>query len=577
MKASAHWLRDAEQERTFVWTHFPRSAPRRRTGIQLIAPVGPEYLQSHRAVRFLAGELARKGFVVVRHDHHGMANSSGDLLDPDTYAHWEQGCLAAQRHLLSVPGIEDVAVVTLRSGALISQRLLAEHPSAAVVHWFPYLKGTAFVRDLDVIDAMLGLPVPTGPFTEGGGYPVHGTTKSALEACDLLSGPLPATERALVVNDAAVALNDRLRARLAEAGIATERVEQPGLGAMMRQAELMDVPAGCVAHLVHWLDAALPVLAAADGAPTMEVDFDDARVHEQIVELPGLRPMFGVLAHPHGAASDRPMVVLLNAGAAHHVGPNRLHVDLARALGERGISSLRLDLAHLGESASGISSDDHHPYAPTAAADINDALEALVRETPHRAFVLCGLCSGAHNAFQAALIAPAGRIAGLVLLNPLTLYWRAGDSLFEPAASRSESDSAQYNESARSLDAWVRLLADPRRLIRVGTSAARIARVRSTRALRSLGQRLGLGIATQLEHDLRRLLKDGTKITVITAESEPGYRAIRGEAPQLISHTPDPTRVNVSILTDADHTFSSLAARRDLINRIVSLLVEQQS
>ena len=43
--------------------------------------------------------------------------------------------------------------------------------------------------------------------------------------------------------------------------------------------------------------------------------------------------LVGVLTDPGAPAPpDRPAIILLNAGRIHHVGPNRLHVKLARRL-----------------------------------------------------------------------------------------------------------------------------------------------------------------------------------------------------------------------------------------------------
>jgi len=571
-RAIPHWLAGADGRQTFAWTHLPATRPRRRTGIQIVAPVGPEYLHSHRAVRHLARVLARLGFVTVRHDHEGMANSTGDLRDAETWAHWDESCELAHQHLRAVPGVDEVVVVALRSGSLVAQRLMARHQLSAVVHWFPYLKGSVFVRDLALIDSMLDLPAPDGPFIEAGGYPLHERTHAALRDCDLLAGPLPLARRALIVNDAALPVNDRLRMRLDEAGIAAVRMEQPGLGEMMRQAELMQVPGECVAAVSHWLDEAFPATTPAHELPPVRAELDSAAFRERPFAIAGPRPMLGLLTESLTPDSDAPLLVLLNAGAAHHVGPNRLHVDLARAVAAKGISSLRLDISNLGESAEGLSPAEHHPYAPTAAADVTTSLAELTRTTAYARFVLCGLCSGAHNSFQGALAAPPGQVAGLVLLNPLTFYWRSGDDVLNPEGARVEQNAAQFGASSRDPRKWLRLLTEPRRLARVGLSAGAIAWARAATAARALAQSMRLGVMTPLERDLRRLLDSGVWISVLTAESEPGYAAMRASAGRLLSATHRAGHVCVEILPETDHTFTAYASRQDLIRRITAQL-----
>ena len=57
-----------------------------------------------------------------------------------------------------------------------------------------------------------------------------------------------------------------------------------------------------------------------------------------------------VLNAPPSGTNDL-AVIFVNAGLIHHIGPNRLHVLLARALGRQGVASLRIDLSGVGDSA----------------------------------------------------------------------------------------------------------------------------------------------------------------------------------------------------------------------------------
>ncbi|HEX8030928.1 MAG TPA: alpha/beta fold hydrolase [Vicinamibacterales bacterium] len=107
------------------------------------------------------------------------------------------------------------------------------------------------------------------------------------------------------------------------------------------------------------------------------------------------------------------MVLFLNAGVIHRVGPHRLHVNLARRLATAGVTSLRLDLSGIGDSRSipGALS-----FRQSAVADTRAAMNWLAAETGHARFVLFGLCSGADNAIATAMADE--RVAGLVLLDP---------------------------------------------------------------------------------------------------------------------------------------------------------------
>ena len=73
-------------------------------------------------------------------------------------------------------------------------------------------------------------------------------------------------------------------------------------------------------------------------------------MREEIVQFGDDNRLSGILTLSPEMVTDRPLVIFLNAGIVHHVGPNRLHVKLARALAEERYEVLRFDLSGLGES-----------------------------------------------------------------------------------------------------------------------------------------------------------------------------------------------------------------------------------
>ncbi|HHO68021.1 MAG TPA: alpha/beta hydrolase, partial [Gammaproteobacteria bacterium] len=71
---------------------------------------------------------------------------------------------------------------------------------------------------------------------------------------------------------------------------------------------------------------------------------------ERVVTFGPERNLVGVLTQPDQVRPDLPVLVFLNAGLLHRVGPYRMHVDLARQLAARGYASLRFDLSGRGDS-----------------------------------------------------------------------------------------------------------------------------------------------------------------------------------------------------------------------------------
>lgn len=134
---------------------------------------------------------------------------------------------------------------------------------------------------------------------------------------------------------------------------------------------------------------------------------------EQAVVFGQSLRLVGLLSEPSEPASSRgPAFLLLNAGLLHRVGPNRLYVTLARRLAEEGVTTLRFDIAGLGDSPT---RSDQLNYADGAVADTIAAMDYLQAERGFDTFVLGGLCSGADQSFHTAVA--DSRVVGNVLLD----------------------------------------------------------------------------------------------------------------------------------------------------------------
>jgi alpha-beta hydrolase superfamily lysophospholipase len=117
--------------------------------------------------------------------------------------------------------------------------------------------------------------------------------------------------------------------------------------------------------------------------------------------------------------------VFLNVANQHHVGPNRLWVELARQWAAAGVRSLRLDLSGLGDSPN--RQGERGPwecFKPEAFDDVVDAVRWASPDDPSNV-VLVGLCSGGYQALESALTV---RARGAVAINPFVS--------FEPAEVR---------------------------------------------------------------------------------------------------------------------------------------------
>ncbi len=147
--------------------------------------------------------------------------------------------------------------------------------------------------------------------------------------------------------------------------------------------------------------------------------------------------LVGVLTEPDPslAVPGAPGHVILNSGILHRVGASRIYVQIARALAERGFTTLRFDFSGVGDSGT---RRDTLPIEERFVQETREAMDYLAGVKGMDRFVLGGLCSGADGAFWTAL--KDGRTVGIWQIDPFTYrtlgYYlrRFGPKLLDPKA-----------------------------------------------------------------------------------------------------------------------------------------------
>ncbi len=124
---------------------------------------------------------------------------------------------------------------------------------------------------------------------------------------------------------------------------------------------------------------------------------------EQVIALDAAR--YAILS----GRVDRtqPLLVWLNAGFLAHVGPFRLHVELARQLAAQGWASARFDAPGIGDSVAAA----RQMPVEVLRADLG----VLQAATGCSQFVIGGICSAADLAWATAQADP--RVRGIVMLD----------------------------------------------------------------------------------------------------------------------------------------------------------------
>ena len=250
------------------------------------------------------------------------------------------------------------------------------------------------------------------------------------------------------------------------------------------------------------------------------------------------RALFGICTEAESTQGVG--VIILNAGMLHHVGPFRLHVDLARTLAGQGIQTIRLDQSGKGESPARQGAS----FEESLLMDFDDT-EAELRKRGAEQIYLFGLCSGADDALYIAQHRPA--VAGLLFLDGY-------------AARTSRYAVKRYGRKALDAGAWAR-------------AAGRVTQ--------RLASNLG-GNNDSPDIDLRNwaskeemiaghldVLNNGTRILAIFTDGAADYYNYEGQLAEVLGDSPAVgSHLREIFFPDSDHLFTIVAHRQRLVSAI---------
>lgn len=571
------WI-ESQGNSVACWLHRPADGDVRSAGVLICPPVGFEYSHAHRSLLHLADRLAQRGFAALRLDYPGTGNSSGDETDAELVDAWTGAIGDGMSFLESIVPAPPL-VIGLRAGALLGGEVIRARSSSGWVAWAPYVQGRHFVREARMLHLVSEDEPGSSDFVDAGGFRFSDETLSSLGAIRLDRGEAGLGHPLLIIDRNDQPPADRLAAYAEETGATVERVVQDDFDDMMEEPQYTKVPDATIGRIVEWcaervtatyavapgalgpFDRTAAPLTAEDGSPVgtdhlLLMEGDDA-------------PLFGILLEPEGVDREAAVVVLLpNAGAVHTAGPNRLYVELARALAEADVPSLRFDLRNLGDSRVGTPENENHPYPDSAVDDVRAVIEHL-QDAGYAGVVAAGLCSGAHTALHSAVELVDHPVVAHISINPLTFGYKPGTTLDTPLTYQGAADASYYRQAFWDPARWKRLLSGDSDLKYIVSFVSKRAARRLATLGRRAGQRVGLLDGGPFERRLRTLESLGRRVCFVFADTDPG--------PEMLSKEGGPTArrlarhgfVQSAFVTDADHTFSRKGPRAEAIAEVV--------
>ncbi len=579
----------AEDRPIFGWLHLPNEASRGADALAVVLcnPFGYESMCTNRSLRHFAEAFARAGVPSLRFDYDGTGDSAGSDFDPDRVRAWLGSVHSAIDFIEARTGARRVCLFGLRLGATLAAAAAAERSDAVgLVAAVPIVSPERYVRELVAFHSWSRLPTaPDGRSglaeddLEASGFVITAATESALRRLDLVRQESAPAPRVLVLEDVRRPHGDRWAGRLDALGVEVDKRRVAGFAEMSRDPHKTAIPHPMIAESAQWV-AELARDARTIGAgperrskpigPRTSVSIRTGRAGSVVVESAvriargrdgDASWLFGILSRPDGLPTSERTIILLNAGAQHRIGPNRLWVTLARRWAEVGVMVLRLDLSGLGDSPARRGEEENAVYNDVGWRDIEDAASYLRREVGARRIDVVGFCGSAYHAFKAATRGVP--VDGVVLVNPQRFFWDESEPQ-ENEAGRAASEMRRYRRSVLSVASWKKLLSGKVDLSAAARSAKkRLGDLASNRA-RALAHRLNVPLRNDLARELRSAASFGVPMHFVFSDEESGELFLRERGGSVVDGLVQRGLVSIEHTESADHTYTAFWMHRVL-------------
>ena len=580
----------------FGWIHRTSGAKQTSVGVVICNPFGYEAVCAHRSLRHFADMAAAAGLPAIRFDYDGVGDSAGSEFDPRRVDTWVASVGEAIAALGNRTGCRRFVLLGVRLGAaLAAMAAVGRNDVAGIVAIAPVVSGRTFLREaLALQGAHSGNADSRGEVVDDGlrevlGAPITPETWEAIGRIDMSGLAASPASEVLVLDRATLGKAAPWVQRLRDAGAHVEDHRVAGYEEMVLDSHEAQLPDEMLRITGEWLGrlvtrearapgAADAVSVAAVAAPgtALEATFPPAAdrevpVVERAIWLDQDQRMFGILtecADPP-PTPDRKCILLVNNGAVHHVGPSRLHVSLARRWASQGHAVLRIDLPGIGDSRPYDGEPENVVYSDRAVGAVGTAVNWLRGRHPGRSCHAMGICSGGYHALKAAVAGVP--LDGMVVINPLTFFWKPGMSLdYQPF--QLEKDASRYRKSLLSSESWKKLLRGRVQVMPfVQVVVRRTASVLRMRT-RNIGRELGFRLEDDLGRELADLARRGVQLSFVFADTDPGLGLLRQHAGWALGRLMRRGQVQVDVIEHANHSFTHRVARGELV-RVLSCYV----
>ena len=543
-------------------------------GVVLCSPWGFEDLSMRKSWRLLAEAIAAAGYPCLRFDYPGTGNSLGSASDMRSVEQWVEAIHHAADFLRFKTGVRRFVFIGQSLGAALA--VAAARTRADIVGLqliAPIIKGRAYARELAATAALVAQRIGIEHQATADealsvvGFPMSKPMLDSLKLLDLMKfdriGSIDIKIFDQLDRKVAAELSEHLKKIGANATI--EAIASYHL--MISDATTIQPLPVEPERIVEALGDVCPAVPACTGQTVLQASaLVGSDFREEPVRFGDEDALFGILCCPARPRPGAPAFVLLNRGLNPHIGWRRVAVDHARALAKAGITSLRIDVAGVGESRDEPSRPANLIYSDLLLPDIRAAVDLLVSRG-HRRIALAGVCSGAYMALLAA--GHDSRVTDVVSVNPQRLVWNPAEKAEDLVryGLRSMND---YVGDVRSGYALKKLIRSRKRIMPAVLFLVR-------RKLKGLIARLPLrlrsvlfpgSMAARTDAAFQTLAAYGTRVSLIYTSGDPGLDELSNyygpEGCDLAYST-----VSLTVIADADHNLTDTRASDLMLQQLL--------
>ena len=559
----------------FGWLHLP-SAFSRNAAVVLCPPFGHEYMVAYRSYRKLAAQLAHAGFPVLRFDYDGTGDSAGHAEDSHRISSWQDSIISSVTEIRLTCRVEQVILFGTRLGALLAASVASIANTDTIIMLAPVLSGRLFTRELlafqgvNIIGPSENNPASTDEIV---GYPLKQETKDDLAKIDFTKLSELAIKSALIIpRDDIPSHENRIADALMAEGAAVELKNIAGYRNLMNDDALNSkVPGEIWTFITAWMTKRYPSIypfphTYPQGKSASAFLYSGIEICEQVIQFNGIT---GILTELKSTSKEtsKPTIIITNTGANHRVGNHRLCVTMARSWALRGFRVLRFDRPGMGDSVAPIGVEENEIYSSSGLQSLRSMMDYIEERTNINKFRLAGLCSGGYFSYQAALI--DRRVVGLLMINPLTYQWRAGDTVLVPHRQIYKATRFYLRTSMRK-ETWLRLIKGQINLKGIaGTISSRMIQSTTAKWHRAISWSLRRETAlSEVARNFLSLESRGTDIFMIFDSAEGGVDLMEEHLGKNASIMKRRKKFRIEFIDNADHTFTPIWAQSHLCNLV---------